>query len=88
MKTKIKHDPNTCIGPMGALAEELDGVFNDGKKGLDRSLGFILMVFPFYAKPKGHISYVSNADRDSVIALLREQLAYFESQPAGQAGHA
>jgi hypothetical protein len=69
---------------MNAIANAMDDFLNpDGQK-----VGFILMVFPFGNPEPGHqINYMSNADRNDVIATLREQLAYFEGRnlPGGKA---
>jgi hypothetical protein len=58
---------------MQALARHIDGVFN-GK------VGFCLMVFPFSGGPGG-CSIVSNARREDVAVLLKEQAAYFAGMP-------
>lgn len=54
-----------------------------------RPYGFILMVFPFAdaAKPT-RVDYISNASREGVIELLRDQLARLEAaigEPMGRA---
>ena len=62
---------------MRAIAQTLDEVFNGDKKGREREVGFCLMVFPLN-KFVGRANYVSNADRDGVIELLKAQLKKFE----------
>jgi hypothetical protein len=65
---------------MQRLARVLDSVLNDGATGDDRKTGFCLMIFPF-ADFGGRANYISNANRDDIIILLKEQLARFEGQP-------
>lgn len=45
--------------------------------------GFILMVFPV-DDHGGRCNYMSNARREDVVTLLKEQLARFEGQPGGK----
>lgn len=65
---------------MNALAQGLDKVFNGDAKGKDRKTGFILICFSF-DDDAGRTNYISNADRDSVVAMLKHQIARFEGQP-------
>jgi hypothetical protein len=67
---------------MGALAHMIDDYFNPDT---DRKTGFVLMVFPFNIY--GRCSYISNADRNDIINVLKQQLAYFSGQPDIE-GHA
>ena len=69
---------------MNALAHGLDEFLN-GKNG-DKRNGFVLMVFPF-AGHEGRCNYISNANRDDIVVLLKEQLARFQGQPEVE-GHA
>jgi hypothetical protein len=62
---------------MNSLAQYLDRFFNGPE--LSRKTGFILMTFEF--GDKGRCNYISNAVRDDVVVLLKEQLARFEGQP-------
>ena len=64
---------------MNTMAHALDGIFNDDKKGDDRKIGFVLMVFPF-GDEEGRCNYISNAHRPDVVKLLEEQLARFKAQ--------
>ena len=65
---------------MQALAEDLDKSLNGGKKGKERSVGFVLMIFPF-DEHGGRCNYISNgADRRDVVKLMREQIARFEGR--------
>lgn len=69
----------TYVDQMRALAESLDKFLNQGKV---KRTGFVLLLFPFDAVdlPEGEhrCNYISNARRDQVTKMLREQLAYFE----------
>lgn len=64
---------------MRDLANFLDGMFNGDLRGKDRTTGFCLMVFPFDGD--GRANYISNANREDVVTMLKEQLARFEGQP-------
>ena len=61
---------------LNQLARGIDVILN-GKD--QKSIGFILMVFPFDGH-EGRCNYVSNAQRKDVVALLKEQLARFEER--------
>ena len=66
---------------MNAVAGGLDKIFNGDAKGDDRSVGFVLMVFPF-GSHEGRCNYISNgADRQDVVTLMKEMIARFEGQP-------
>jgi hypothetical protein len=65
---------------MRRLAQALDSILNDGATGDDRKTGFCLMVFPFEAF-EGRANYISNANREDIVILLKEQLRRFEGQP-------
>ena len=68
---------------MNAVAAGLDDVFNGKDMGKDRTIGFILLTFPYGST--GRCNYISNgARRDDVILLLEEQLAAFKAQKAAQ----
>ena len=70
---------------MQALARSLDEWFNGNDKGKDRKVGFALMVFDFGEGP-GRANYISNASRENVVTLLKEQLARFEGQAEPKEG--
>lgn len=80
------------VQQMRGLAEVLDRQFNGDRRGNARQIGFVLLIFPFGPKPiNGHqdddkhrTNYISNATRADVIAMLREQLAYFEGKETVQ----
>lgn len=65
---------------MNSVARGLDDVFNGELKGKKRKVGWCLMVFDFGQGP-GRANYISNADRNDIVVLLKEQLARFEGQP-------
>jgi len=66
---------------MERVARMIDTMFNGKKR--PKEVGFILMVFPFEGAGDGEhrANYMSNADRQDVVVLLKEQLARFEGQP-------
>ena len=72
---------------MNRLGRLMGAALNEGaaKKGMGR-WGFCLMVFPL-EDFDGRCNYISNANRDDVVTLLKEQLARFEGQ-ADVEGHA
>jgi len=73
---------------MNSIAGVLDETFNGDAKGKDRKTGFVLIVFPFdEVKEGGRANYVSNARRDDVVTMLKEQIKRFEGQP-DMTGHA
>lgn len=80
---------------MNAIAVQLDELFNQGAKGHDRKIGFVLLAFPY--SPPGTIqpseeprcNYISNgANRKDIACLMREMAARFEGQPAAAPGRA
>ena len=70
---------------MNALAKTLDEWFNGDAKGKDRKVGFCLMVFEFGEGP-ARANYISNASREHVVTLLKDQLARFEGQAEPKEG--
>jgi hypothetical protein len=69
------------IMEMNMIARALDEMFNGDKRGAEREVGFVLLVFPFGDRP-GRANYVSNgADRRDIVTLFKEQIARFEGQP-------
>lgn len=75
------------IEMMQAVARGIDEIFNPGLKGHDRTVGWVLMAFDF-GEGSGRANYISNASREDVIVLLKEQLARFEGMPESSEGHA
>ncbi|HEX3525130.1 MAG TPA: hypothetical protein VHT52_23955 [Stellaceae bacterium] len=65
---------------MEQVARGLDKIFNGDKRGHDRKVGFVLLVFPF--GEGGRCNYISNgADRRDIVTMLKEQIKRFEGQP-------
>ena len=65
---------------MNDVAHALDIAFNGNSEGgVDRTTGFVLLVFP-YGDDSGRCNYISNgAGRDDIIRLFREQADRFEA---------
>lgn len=69
------------IEKMRLLAAFLDEQFNGRAKGQERTIGFVLLMFPF-GERAGRCNYISNgADRRDIAAMFREQAARFEGMP-------
>jgi hypothetical protein len=69
------------IEEMNALARAIDTFFNDDKRGDERPIGFVLLVFPF-SDVIGRCNFISNgANRQDIVALFKEMIARFEGQP-------
>lgn len=69
---------------MNALASSLDAVFNpEGLPGLPRSkkIGFVLLTAYFGEIDNGRVNYISNGEREDMVAMLKELLDRFEGQP-------
>lgn len=67
------------IDLMNNLARALDGLFNRGK--WPKVTGFALLVFPFGQPNEEHIgNYISNADREDMIAAMKEFIARAEGR--------
>jgi hypothetical protein len=74
---------------MQELARALDVIFNGEAKGQDRQTGFVLLVFPVGEAQGGRCNYISNgANRNDIVALMKEQIARFEGMPEPQTGRA
>jgi hypothetical protein len=67
---------------MNALASGIDDALNPQRdSGGKRTVGFVLLVFPFNSTD-GRCNYISNgADRKDIVVMLKEQIARFEGQP-------
>jgi hypothetical protein len=63
---------------MNTLAVVLDETFNGEVKGAKRTVGFVLLSFNF--GDKGRVNYISNADRDDVIATMKAFIARAEGR--------
>ena len=69
---------------MNALAHTLDEIFNPTKlPGLPRTkkVGFVLLTAYFGQIEDGRVNYISNGEREDMVAMLKELLARFEGQP-------
>ena len=67
---------------MNAVAEGLDEVFNPSLPGLPRQkkIAFVLLTAYFGQVDDGRVNYISNGEREDMIAMLKELLARFEGQ--------
>lgn len=70
---------------MNALAYGIDHALNPDRSEAPGA-GFILLVMNF--GNSGRCNYISNVDRESVVAMLKEQLAYFQGMPTTGSGKA
>ncbi len=69
---------------MNELARCLDEIFNGEKRGAERDVGFVLLVFPFN-NHEGRTNYISNgAHRKDMMVLFKELIARFEGQAEEQ----
>ena len=68
------------IEVMKNFARMLDTYLNGPKPQADPKNGFIVMMFPL-AGHEGRCNYISNAKREDVVIMLREQLRRFEGMP-------
>ncbi len=67
---------------MNALARGLDGALNGDLKGTDRKVGFALLTFNFDDFAAGRVNYISNANREDMIAAVKSWLARAEGRVA------
>jgi uncharacterized protein (DUF885 family) len=65
---------------MTQLARLLDQRLNGLARGKGRKTGFVLLVFSFDGH-EGRCNYISSAEREDVVVLLKEQLARFQGMP-------
>lgn len=80
-----RHDPRH--DPMD---EEIRRVANDiGARigsALPPNYGFALLIFGT-GESEGRMNYISNADRDEMVAALKELIARFEGRYTEEEGH-
>jgi hypothetical protein len=69
---------------MRAMARSIDDTLNTGAG--PKKAGFVLLVMPFDGPPGARTNYISNAEREDVVAMLKEVVARFEVQ-AEVTGH-
>lgn len=60
---------------MEGIARAIDRTLNQTEP---KQTGFILMLFPFGSG--GRCNYISNAEREDVVEMLKEQVRYFEEE--------
>jgi hypothetical protein len=66
---------------MKAIITTVDEFVNDNKRGKDREIGIVVLMFPFGDGP-GRCNFMSNGvAREDVVALMKEMIARFEGQP-------
>lgn len=63
---------------MRGVARALDEVFNGAPGRVDATVGFCLFTFNFGNFSDGQVNFISNADRQTMIAAIREWLARAE----------
>lgn len=69
--------------PMRKLATVVDTMLNGPRgMGLDRRWGFVVLVAEFGRIEGGRVNYISNGERDDMVAMLREYLARLEGRVA------
>ncbi len=83
--TKPGFNKGDAADAMQMIATVLDGVLN--KDISDGKYGFVLLVFEREGETGSRTNYVSNCQRQDVIAALKEVTARFEGQPRVE-GHA
>ncbi|MDP2150046.1 MAG: hypothetical protein Q8K13_10440 [Parvibaculum sp.] len=65
---------------MTAIMATLDEFMNT--PGEKRSVGIVVLTFPFGETPEGRCNFMSNgADRKDLVVLFKEMIARFEGQP-------
>lgn len=67
---------------MNGLAHGLDDILNPALPGLPRQkkIGFVLLTAYFGKIEGGRVNYISNGEREDMLAMLRELLARLEGQ--------
>lgn len=66
---------------MNKLARTIDEYFNGRRKpGRTPKVGFILLTAEFGKIDGGRVNYISNGEREDMIAMLREYLARVEGR--------
>lgn len=78
------------VEAMNKVARSIDLMFNPlAPAGVERTTGFVLLVFPFGTADGGRCNFISNgADRKDLAALFREMAARFEGMPEVNGGRA
>lgn len=66
---------------MNVVMATLDEFMNGEAKGADRSVGIVVLMFPF-GSADGRCNFISNgAGRQDIVTLFKEMIARFEGQP-------
>lgn len=66
---------------MNAVARAIDEAFNGRRKPNRKpTVGFVLLVAEFGKIEGGRVNYISNGEREDMIAMLREYLARVEGR--------
>lgn len=68
---------------MSELGHFLDEYFNGELKGDDRKVGFALLVFKFGSGDDHRSNYMSNANREDMLATMKEFIARAEGRYEG-----
>lgn len=73
---------------MTGVARAFDEVFNPGYPDKPRTLGFVLLTFP-YGNIDGRCNFLSNgAAREDIVVLMKEMIRRFEGGGEVPDGHA
>lgn len=67
---------------MQAAMSALDDAWNGGAKGDAKTVGIVILTFPFGGPKDGRVNYIGNGERDSVRIALKELLARWEGRYA------
>jgi len=70
---------------MNAIAVSLDDGFNPSGT---HKVAFVLLTANFGDIEGGRVNYVSNGNREDIIAMMKETVARFEGRYSDQAGAA
>lgn len=73
---------------MNRLAHFIDEALNGPlQPGVPRRIGFALLISEFGRIEGGRVNYISNGERESMLAMLREYLARVEKDRPGHRTH-
>jgi hypothetical protein len=68
---------------INALAAGIDSILNGDSKGRERKVAFVLLLTNF-DDPDCLTNYVSNAERGSIIRMMKGVIERFEKQEANR----
>ncbi|OWJ80419.1 hypothetical protein [Haematobacter genomosp. 1] len=81
MSDPIQPEHRTLMNTLAHLIDEaLNGPF---QPGVPRRIGFALLISEFNRIEDGRVNYISNGDRSSMLAMLREYLSRAEKDRPG-----